>query len=182
MTLNAFLKERLIDLSKPVSDPFKRNNLPILGTPQKKNVSKDKAKVGVLKEDCSLFSRLYIACQVQDGDLEDFFKYENQPWPPSLSDLRKLKGGQKADLLTCLPQSDQTPAIADAVILDGAVILQMLKSGLAATFEEFSKVVFLPYVLKHIETANRVDLVWDVYKNDSLKKALREKKGLWSKP
>lgn len=53
----------------------------------------------------------------------------------------------------------------------------MLKHGLSATFEEYSNVVFLPYVLKHLETANRVDLVWDVYKNDSLKKALREKRG-----
>ena len=131
-----------------------------------------------MKEECSLFSRLYIACQVRDGDLENFFKYENQSWPPSLSDLGKLKGGQKADLLTCLPQSDQTPAIADTVTLDSAVIVQMLKPGLAATFEEFSKVVFLPYVLKYLETANRVDLAWDVYKNDSLKKALREKGAL----
>ena len=28
-----------------------------------------------------------------------------------------------------------------------------------------------------LETANRVDLVWDVYKDDSLKKFLREKRG-----
>lgn len=30
------------------------------------------------KNDCSLFSRLYIACQVCDGDLDDFFQHENQ--------------------------------------------------------------------------------------------------------
>ena len=175
---NTFLKERLVDRSKPVSDPLKKNNLPTLDALKKKNLSKDKAKVGVLKEDCSLFARLYIACQVRDGDLEDFFKFENQPWPPSLSDLGKLKGGQKANLLTCLPQSDQTasPATADAVILDGAVIVQMLKPGLSVTFEDFSNDVFLPYVLKHLETATRVDLVWDVYKDDSLKKALRSTK------
>ena len=48
-------------------------------------LSKDKAKVEVLKEDRSLFSRLYIACQIRDGNMEDFFKYENQLWALSLT-------------------------------------------------------------------------------------------------
>jgi hypothetical protein len=113
------------------------------------------------------------------GDLEDFFKFENQPWPPSLSSYGKLKEGVKANLLTCLPQDDETATqpIADAVILDGAAIVQMLKPELAATFKEYCNVVFFPYILKHLETTNRVDIVWDVYKDDSLKKALREKRG-----
>ena len=55
------------------------------------------------------------------------------------------------------------------MIFDGAVIVQMLKPGLAVKFEEVSNAVFVFYVLKHLGTANRVDLVWDVYKNDSLK-------------
>ena len=168
---NAFLKERVIERNKLVSGPLKRNSLPTFDTSKKKSTSKDKAKVGVLKEGCSLFARLYIACQVRDGDLEDFFRDENQPWPPSLSDYGKLKGGEKANLLTCFPQSDQTAtrATADEVIFDGDVIVQMLKPGLAVTFEEFSNAVFVSYVLKHLEAANRVDLVWDVYKDDSLK-------------
>ena len=37
--------------------------------------------------------------------------------------------------------------------------------------------VFAPYVLKHLENAKRVDLLWDVYQEDSLKKSLREKRG-----
>ena len=36
---------------------------------------------------------------------------------------------------------------------------------------------FAPYVLKQLENAKRVDLVWDVYLDDSLKKSLREKRG-----
>ena len=95
---NAFLKERLTERSKLVSDPLERNSLPTFDTPKKKSTSKDKAKAGILKEDCFLFARLFIACQVRDGDLEDFFRDENQPWPPSLSDYGKLKGGEKANL------------------------------------------------------------------------------------
>ena len=134
----------------------------------------------VLKEDCSLFSRLYIACQIRDGNLEDFFKYENQPWPPSLSQLGQLRGGQKADLLKCLPSTSAQIApqpVVDAVIIDGAVIVQMLQPKTVRTFDEYFSTVFAPYILKHLETAKRVDLVWDVYQHDSLKRSLREKRG-----
>ena len=50
-----FVKERFIDHSKPVTDPLKKNNLPTFSTPTKKAVSKDQAKVKLLKEDGSLF-------------------------------------------------------------------------------------------------------------------------------
>lgn len=59
--------------------------------------------------------------------MEDFFRFENQPWPPSLSQIGQLRRGQKADLVKCLPNaSTQIPPqpAADAVILDGAVIVQ----------------------------------------------------------
>ena len=177
---NLFIKERFIDRSKPVTSPLKKNNFPTFSTPNRKIVSKDKAKVEVLKEDCSLFSRLYIACQIRDGNLDDFFKYENQPWPPSLSQLGQLRGGQKADLLKCLPSTSAQIApqpVVDAVILDGAVIVQMLQPRTARTFDEYFNTVFASYILKHLETARRVDLVWDVYQDDSLKRSLREKRG-----
>lgn len=150
-----------------------------MSTPTKKAASKDQVKVKLLKEDCSLFGRLYIACQTRDGDLDEFFSYENQPWPPSLSDQGQLRGGQKADLLKCLPQATSpvsTPPV-DAVILDGAVIVQMLEPKTSRTFDEYFSIVFAPYVLKQLENAKRVDLVWDVYLDDSLKKSLREKRG-----
>ena len=173
-----FQRERLVERSRPVSDPLKKNNLSTFTMATKKNVSKNKAQVNVLKEDCSLFSRLYIACQVRDGNLEEFFRYENQPWPPSLAKLGQLRDGQKADLLKCLPES---PSVAkpeaDAVILDGAVIVQMLKPTTVRTFDEYFTIVFATYVLRHFEVAKRVDLVWDLYKDDSLKKSVREKRG-----
>ena len=160
-----FIKERFIDRSKPLTYPLKKNNLPSLSTPNNKIVSKDKAKAEVLKEDCSLFSRLYIACQIRDGNSEDFFKYENQPWPLSLSKLGQLRGGQKADLLKCLPSTSAHIAsqpVVDAVIIDGAVIVQivqMLQPKTLRTFDEYFSTVFAPCILKHRETAKRVDLV-----------------------
>ena len=80
--LQTFLKERFKEKKKPLSEPIKKNNFPLLNNKTKKVRSKDKTKVAVLGEDCALFSRLYIACQNRDGNLEDFFKFENQPCPP----------------------------------------------------------------------------------------------------
>ena len=77
--------------------------------------------------------------------------------------------------------SSRSPSVAkpeaDAVILDGAVIVQMLKPTTVCTFDEYFTIVFATYVLRHFEAAKRVDLVWDVYKDDSLNKSIREKRG-----
>ena len=176
----AFFKERLEDKTKLLKDTLKKNNLPMFNDRGKKILSKDKAKVTVLKEDCTLFSRLYIACQNCDGNLEDFFKFENQPWPPSLSQLGQLRGGTKADLVTCLSdvssQVMEQPSV-DAIILDGAVVVQMLQPKAVSTFEEYFESVFAPYILRKLNDVKRLDIVWDVYKDNSLKKATREKRG-----
>ena len=83
---NTFTKERLVERNKPITEPIKKNNLPTFNVHSKKVVSKDKAKVGVLKQNLALFSRLYMSCQTRDDNLEEFFKFENQPLPPSLSE------------------------------------------------------------------------------------------------
>ena len=143
-------------------------------------MSKDKAKITVLKEGCALFSRLYIACQNREGNLEDFFKFENQPWPPSLPQMGHLRGETKADLVKCLPgassQTVEQPSV-DAIILDGAVVVQMLQPTAVSIFEEYFDSVVAPYILRQLEDVKRLDIVWDVYKDDALKKGTREKRG-----
>lgn len=56
----------------------------------------------MLRNDCSLFSRLFIACQTRKGNLPEFFRHENQPVPPALSKNGEMRTGQKSDLLHCL--------------------------------------------------------------------------------
>ena len=164
--------------SKPVTDTIKKNKLPMFTTSSKNVPSTDKEKIGILKEDFTLFPRLYIASQSRDGDLEEFFKFKNQPWPRSLSHWGQLREGQKADLVKSLkavatPETGQpTP---DAIILDGAVIVQMLPPGMVRTFEKYCQTVFGPFLAKQLQSVKRVDLVWDVYKEGSLKKATRER-------
>ena len=76
-----------------------------------------------LKNDCSLFSRLFIASQIRDGDLDEFFAHEKQACPPALSHMGKMRVGTKSDLVGCLedlvrPQENAaTAAAADATAM-----------------------------------------------------------------
>jgi len=65
----------------------------------------------------------------------------------------------------------------DAIILDGAVVVQMLQPKAVSTFEEYFDSVVAPYILRQLEDVKRLDIVWDVFKDDSLKKVTREKRG-----
>lgn len=175
---DAFAKECLIDRSKSINDAIHRNKLPLFGTPR--TTSKGKQQLTSLKSDVELFSRLYISCQTRDGNLEEFFRHENQACPPSLSDGGKLHLGAKSDLLACLedlsePQSE-APSVT-SVVLDGAVIVQMLKPGAAKTFRDYADMVFLPYISGQLRHVTRLDLVWDSYVVDSLKATARAKRG-----
>jgi hypothetical protein len=57
----------------------------------------------------------------------------------------------------------------------------MLSPKLAKTFQEYVDPIFLPYIQRQFETATRVDIVWDIYKNNSLKASPRERRGCGSR-
>ncbi|KAK3850641.1 hypothetical protein Pcinc_042667 [Petrolisthes cinctipes] len=86
----------------------------------------------------------------------------------------------KNELLVCFEGVAEAKSDAPAftsVVLDGAVILQMLKPGTAKTFEEYAHQVFIPYVEGQLRRASRLDLIWDSHKDGSLKTVTREKRG-----
>ena len=95
-----------------------------------------------LKNNCSLFSRLYIASQVRNGDLDEFFKHENLACPPEISHMGVLRNGTKSDLLSCLqdlmPVSESVTVQVTCTTLDGAAIIKMLQSGTTKTFHDYA--------------------------------------------
>ena len=175
-----FTKECLVERTKPTDDTIHRNRLKLFVGSRTKSASKKKQQLILMKNDVELFSRLYITCQTRDGNLEDFFQQENQAWPPALSDGGRLRLGTKSDILTCLddlsPSQTKTHD-ATCIVLDGAAIKQMMKPAAAKTFDEYSQQVFIPYILSQLRSVSRVDLVWDTYKDDSLKGTARAMRG-----
>ena len=107
----AFSKECIVDRTKSIEEAIHRNKLPLFATKRGPKIPKGNQQVKSLKNDVALFARLYIGCQTRDGNLEEFFRHENQQCPPALSDGGRLYLGSKSDLLVCLeghaePQSE----------------------------------------------------------------------------
>jgi len=176
---NAFAKECLIDRTKSIDDTIHRNKLPLFGTLASKT-TKVKQQLTSLKCDVELFSRLYIGCQTRDGNLDEFFRHENQACPPSLSVSGRLHLGTKSDMLVCLnglSEAQSEAPIVSSIVIDGAAIVQMLKPGTAETFKQYAHQVFLPYISGQLQHALQLDLVWDSYVLDSLKATARAKRG-----
>ena len=147
----AILDERILSNKTSLFEPIKKNKLPLFSMPVQKSPSYAKEQLRTLKKDCSLFSRLYIACQTRDGNLDEFFQHENQCFPPSLSRQNEIYTATKSDLLGCLekystPKQDKTTV--DAIILDGAAIVNMVNPGIYKTFGDYAIKVFLPHI-KH---------------------------------
>ena len=65
----------------------------------------------------------------------------------------------------------------DAKLLDGAFIVHLLPPNTSRNFQEYADTVFIPYVLKQLDSAKRIDVVWDVYIPESLKATTRHKRG-----
>ena len=177
----SFVESRLRKRTESLFKPLKRNKLPLFSCPKKASKSSDKLEISSLKKTCALFSRLYVSCQVRDGNMEEFFRHENQNYPPSLSKFGELRSGTKADLLGCFkdtypPPTDAIPDV-EVILLDGAAVINILKPGSAKTFSEYSELVFLPFVQSQLQKANRVDIIWDEYIPDSLKATARQKRG-----
>ena len=108
-----------------------------------------------------------------------FFKHENQPFPPSLSEHGKLRLTTKSDLMSLLPMEDQCepPNLFDAMTIDGAALVNLLPTASINTFDKYADSVFLPYLTKQLEKCSRLDMVWDTYIADSIKASTREKRG-----
>ena len=174
-----YVQKVITDKKVSINDPIKKNSLPLFKRQTPLLRSKTSEELSALKNDRNLFSRLYIASQHRDGNLEDFFKHENQPYPPSLSQFGRMRFGKKSDLLKCLEVSTQQspPSTYDVKIFDGAAIVHALLPGTAITFSQYADKVFLSFLKTELSLSSRIDVVWDAYRSDSLKEATREKRG-----
>ena len=178
---NDYHKSVIVERTRSTHDPIKKNSLPLFRNPTHKTKSKQAGQISMLKCDVELFSRLYIVMQHRKGDMSTFFKHENHPYPPSLSDRGKLRQGKKSNLLSILMQKTCTqkevPASFDVKILDGAAVVHFLPTNSITTFDDYASSVFIPYIVKNLESSKRVDVVWDTYITSSIKESVREKRG-----
>ena len=178
-----FHEDRISSSATAFNDTIHKNNLPLLNSGFAKK-SKTHSKISNIQNDVNLFSRMYISCQARDSDMDAFFAHENHAWPPSLASNGIMHHTSKSDLLECLeslvPQPESIPKV-DVKIIDGAALVHMLdphkSSQPIRTFKDYSQLVFLPYIQRMLQEVFRVDIVWDIYKEDSLKTQTRQDRG-----
>ena len=118
---------------------------------------------------------------MRNGDLDEFFQHKNQRFPPALSNMGKMRSGTKSDLVNCLEElveaCHEPSPVVDIAVLDGAGLVNMLRPGLSKTFSKYGNQVFLPYLVRQLNGVQRLDVVWDEYKGDSLKAETSSKRG-----
>ena len=181
-----FASEHLDQTTDKFYETIHRNNIKIFKSAPHKPQSKARGKISCLQADRELFSRLYISCQSHEGDLEDFFSHENQPWPPALADCNQMRQTNKSELLAVLekvaPRLADTPN-TDTKIIDGAALVHLLdpkKSWqpiVVKTYQHYADKVFLPYLQRELQSCQRLDVVWDIYTDNSLKAYTRQCRG-----
>ena len=65
-----------------------------------------------------------------------------------------------------------------AVFFDGAALVHIPKPGIAKRFDNYYCDVFVPHIIRWLERVNRIDVVWDVYIDGSLKTSTRQNRGM----
>ena len=114
--------------------------------------------------------------RVIDGSV---FRHESSEYPPAFTRKGKMHHGTKSEILESIASDvavDVRPNTSCA-ILDGPVLVQMLRPGSATTIDHYCTSVIFPYLLRWLETNQRVDVVWDIYSKTSLKTSTREQRG-----
>ena len=104
---------------------------------------------------------------------------KNQWFPSSLSKNGDLRSGIKSDILTCFEDIhhcslEKRPI--SCVILHGPIIVNMLPPINCSAFRDYSSKFISPFICCHLESCNRIDIVWDVYKENTIKASVRRKK------
>jgi len=99
-----FVVSRIEKATKPFSHVIQRSNLFTFTNRPPTHLKKGSDKLGSAKANTALITRMFMSLQARpNADICNFFKYENQREPPSLSDRGKLRSGTKSDIVSCLP-------------------------------------------------------------------------------
>ncbi|MES9882214.1 MAG: hypothetical protein ABW185_15180 [Sedimenticola sp.] len=185
-THQQYVSTRIVNANIAITDTLKRLGIYTFAN-QPDHSSPKNNKMGTMRRNTTLITQLFLSLQSRpDADISDFFKFENQRDPPSLSDRGQLRAGSKSDILKCFQVGSNPQAIGSArnivdvtvKVLDGPAIVHMVRPTRAKTFDEYASIHFVPFIKSHLGgQVTRVDIVWDVYLEQSLKGQTQRRRG-----
>ena len=172
IAMDVFVDQRLSpEAEKSFFDPIKKQKLKTFTTMSKIKTFKVKDKTIPLKASSEIFSKIAIIAQKRSVDLKTVFCYPLGPLPWSLADaMGTLKKTSKAALMHKLEgKIEPTEQIEGdyAMIIDGMAYVQQANVK-NITYAEFATNL-LQTILTISKNAKRIDVVFDVYKEQSIK-------------
>ena len=112
--------------------------------------------------------------------MDELFRHENQGTSIALSDMGDLRHDTMSELMSCVESLITVPQKympdLDAKIVDGSMVVNMLSPKASSTLSDYAADVYLPYLIKLLQTSALVDVVWGRYILGSLKSSTRENK------
>ena len=173
----AFVEKRVMSQEEAFTAPITQTRLKLfkasLAQPEKKS------EIAVMKDQQAKVTKLLLAVHFGRNINEGVFAHGSSPYPPSLTRKGQMHHGTKSEILDCIVPKDldNNRPVTTVAVLDGAVLVQMLRPRSAVTIGQYFREVFAPYILSWFETNDCVDIVWDVYSKTSLKSRTREQRG-----
>ena len=179
---NKFKVERLEsnDPAKKFHDKLPRNNLKTFSNINKKTktVKAGGAEV-VLRADRNLFARMILIAESRKLSMKNVLAHPLGPVPWSLAtsdgSLRKTTKSSLAKELQKLISPAETIPYPSACIIDGMSIVQKIK-GDHKTFSDIANSIFC-CILNEGRESDRIDIVFDTYRSESIKTAERNYRG-----
>ena len=178
--INAFTKERLETREKRFWDPFKQLKIATFTA----RTAEEKAVSISTYQD--LFGRLIIAAKTRAIELKIVFSHELSSVPFAISHKDgSLRKSEKSVLMSILEERVHVylqllvPSEGDvprAVMIDGMAFIQKLRSGGAVNFGDLC-MWYYRQLVSAFRRCKRVDVVFDTYRDISIKSSERERRG-----
>ena len=144
--------------------------------------SKTEKNLKPMKDDCRLFSSLYIACQARAGDLENLFVDENHSFPVSISEHVNLRKCSKSDFISCLKpivEPRYEAPVVNGIVIDGAAMVHTrYPESSIKKFCEYCEAQVSKKIQALARNVARVDIVFNVYRDATLTQDSRNRKGI----
>jgi len=178
--LTFFNKRLSEDSTVSIYEPIKKQNLKTFSSMTKVKVTKVKDRTIPIKAQSDLFGWLAVIMQSRKINLEEVFEYPLGPHPWPLTNLTGgLRKTNKAALLHKLEKGvdpvERDTLTSVSTIIDGMAMVQKAKTT-GLTYEALAKQLLLS-VLSSGKSSNRIDVVFDQYKERSIKNTERERRG-----
>ncbi len=174
-----------------IYEPVRKNNATTFATLyQVVKHTKDRDQKTVMKADSNVLRRLITSYEAgRSVDLSSVLKHELLPVPVSLAEMNgTLRTGNKSELANVVtedidcPETIQLHATSSFLIIDGqALVVALGKPDAAVTFGDLAD-TYVKTVLKAGYEYHRIDVVFDRYRDETIKGTTRTRRSKTARP